>query len=220
STVGYSQLGFKTGFGVSDIAFKKYGQTLYIGYENNGLIHEKPLVSYEFGIFMNHRLSGKWDVQTEFLYAARGINYNKQYLYDEITYQINIGYLQLPVLLGFKLSSQTKGGISFYLGPYGSLLLFAHLNKEIEGVKAHKEMNGVRVFDFGSIVGFKVERKLESGSLLFDFRIGYSLVNMMDPIDGYFLEYNNTPDEYARNIGIIFSIGYRFNDLFKKGNEK
>ncbi|NNF21388.1 MAG: hypothetical protein HKN67_05570, partial [Saprospiraceae bacterium] len=77
STVGYSQLGFKTGFGVSDIAFKKYGQTLYIGYENNGLIHEKPLVSYEFGIFMNHRLSGKLDVQTEFLYASRGINYNK-----------------------------------------------------------------------------------------------------------------------------------------------
>ncbi len=213
-----AQIGIKGGIGAADIGFKKYGQSPYIGYENNSLIHEKPLLSFQIGMFYCLELGQKWTLQPELLFAAKGIDYSKKFLYDDITYKININYLELPVLIKYQLGKGEKWPTGIYLGPYSAYKLNATRNTKVEGVKESAEVTNVKSVDFGCLVGVMVNRKLNSGELTFDFRISYSLINMMDTIDGHIPEYDKMTDPYARNINITFSVGYLFTDLFKSKN--
>ena len=52
-----------------------------------------------------------------------------------------------------------------------------------------------------------------------DLRIGYSLINMMDPVQGHYAQYNKTPEPYARNINVTFSVGYLIEDMWTKKNQ-
>jgi len=210
-----AQIGVKAGFGVSDIAFKKYGQSPYIGYENNSLIHEKPIFSYQAGLFYPLPLSKKWTLQPELLFTSKGIDYSKQFLYDDITYKINISYLEVPVLLKYQLGKGEKWPTGIYLGPYVASKLSVTRKTHLEGIKESSKVSNVKAIDFGSVLGVMVNRKMSSGELSFDFRIGYSLINMMDTIDGHIPEYNKMPDPYARNISITLSIGYLFDNIFE-----
>jgi hypothetical protein len=210
-----AQVGIKGGIAVSDITFKKYGQSPYLGYENNSLIHEKPLLSYQFGLFYPLDIGKKWQLQPELLFAAKGINYNMDFLYDDVTYQINIHYLELPVLLKHQTFTGKKGRTYLYLGPYAAWKLSAVKNTKVEGEREKVNVSNVKSGDFGVLVGTSIHKEWLSSQVIFDFRISYSLINMMHPIEGHLPEYNRTPKEYVRNVGIIFSVGY----LFDKKNK-
>lgn len=214
-----AQFGIKGGIAASDIAFKKYGQSPYLGYENNSLIHEKPLLSYQLGLFTQLNFRKKWHLQPELLFAAKGINYSKDFLYDDITYKINISYLEVPVLLNYSLSNRDKGRTALYIGPYVAWKLRAMRNTEVEGIREKEKVPNINSGDLGGIAGVAVNRKLLSGQIVFDFRLSFSLINMMDPIEGHVPEHNKTPEEYARNAGIIFSVGYLFDRFPLNKNE-
>ncbi|MDF1868173.1 MAG: porin family protein [Saprospiraceae bacterium] len=206
----------KVGLGVSDIAFKQYGQSPYIGYENNSLIQEKPLFSFQGGFFMLITLSHKWTLQPEMLYASKGINYSKNFLYDDITFRLHINYLQVPLILGYQIGNGKVWSSRPYFGSYAAWKINAKRLIKVEGVEEQMKISNLKTFDFGGLLGCAVNRKLTSGEFTMDFRISYSLINMMNPIEGHIPEYNHNPDAYARNICITLSAGYLFENIFKE----
>lgn len=215
----FGQVGVKAGMGISDIGFRRFGQSPYLGYENNGVIHNLPKISYEVGIYIPWSLSQKWAIQPELKYMAMGINYNTHFLYEDITYKLHINYLQLPVLIKYNIIRRERSRTALYIGPYAALNMGVVRHLKVEGIKATNKVHNVKNEDIGVIIGFSLERNFSAGVANIDLRIGYSLINMMDPVEGHFAEYNKTPEAYARNINVTFSVGYLFEDIFNKRNK-
>ena len=214
-----AQLGVKAGIGVTDIAFKKHGQSPYLGFENNSVVHNYPMLSYQIGLITTHRLHDRWVLQPELLYTKKGLDYSMDFIYDNITFKVNIHYLQLPVLVRYRLGTKAHKRTDLYGGPNGGLALHAIRKLKFEGQEDIETMDNVRNGDVGVQIGILQERSLDRGRLIIDFRLSYSLINMMDRIEGHISEYNRIPNPYARNIGIMLSLGYVFDFSSKKNSE-
>jgi len=213
-----AQIGIKGGLLVSDIAFQKDGQEQYLGYEIGFLDHRKPLYSFEVGAAAIFDLSKRFDFQPELLYALQGLNYSTEYLYDNITYKININYLKIPLLFRYKVCMKEKKRSGVYAGPYTSFNLKAVRVMELEGQKEKTDMSNVKDVDFGAILGYSLDLDLPSGQMIIDLRFGYSLINMMSPLDGNIPWYYGPSNEYARNITISLTAGYRFINIWSKND--
>lgn len=214
--ISEAQIGLKAGVGVSDIVFAKEGQTPYLGYEVNYLTHRNPLFSYQFGIFGTVYLNKHFDFQPELMFARQGLNYNINFLYDNVVYRLHIYYLQMPLLIRYKMSLRKKSHPILFLGPYGSLKLKATRITEYDGNRVEENMANVSNTDFGLTFGFGYDFELPKGEIVIDLRCNYSLVNMMEYTEGYIPEFEGPTTERARNVSIVFMLGYRFSNISKK----
>jgi hypothetical protein len=211
-STGSAQIGVKAGISFTDIIFKTHGQSSYLSCDNKGVIHNLPKLSYQLGLFLPMRLSHKWKVQAELLYANQGIDYSTDYLYDDITYKIDIHYLQLPFIIGYQFSDRPGSSTNLIFGLYVARKLNTNKKIEADGFFRNTEVENINNFDSGGILGMDHSRVYDFGRISFDFRISYSFRDMMKPISDYPQDYSFTPDKYARNVGIILSIGYLFNE--------
>ena len=104
-----AQIGVKGGPVISDIVFAEEGQIPYLGFDTNSLIHKLPHFTYQIGLFTEYRLSKNLNVQPEFLFSKKGLNYNSDFIYDDIKYHLNIYYLEIPILLKYDIVILTNG---------------------------------------------------------------------------------------------------------------
>ena len=213
-----AQIGVKTGLGVSDIAFKNNGQIPYLGYEINSIEHRQPLLTYQFGVFVPIKISDHICFQPELLFVTQGLDYSTEYLYDDVTYKIKSSYLQLPLLFKYGTAVKRNKLSGIIAGPYTSLKLSANKITKIEGQREKAGMTNIKQTDFGIIAGYAFDFNLVSRKMLLELRTSYSLINMMDRIEGYIPSYNEPENEYARNIGITLSAEYLFDDI--RGKKK
>ena len=211
-----AQVGVKAGLGVSDIGFKKEGQIPYLGYEINSIEHRLPLLTYQIGAFANFEVSERIGFQPELLYVTQGLDYSTTYLYDDVTYKIKSSYLQLPLLFKYRTAVKKNKPSGIMVGPYAAIKLKGKRITEIEGLREKTEVTNLKQTDLGVIVGYAFDFNLASKKMLLEIRTGYSLINMMDRIDGYIPNYNGPKKEYARNINITVAVQYRFDELFRK----
>ena len=209
-----AQFGIKTGPGISDIAFLKEGQTPYVGYEINSLEHRKPMAVFQAGAYGTINISKRIDFQPELLYVMQGLNYSTNYIYDDIKYKLIIQYLQMPLLLKYNLSIRKRKHSGLIAGPYASWKLNAVRITEVEGLRNKTSVTNLKDTDFGVIAGYAFEFKLPSGQMMIELRCGYSLVNMMNRIDGYIPDYYGPSKEYARNVNISLIVGYKFLNIW------
>ncbi len=208
---GISQIGLKAGLTATDIVFAVEGQSPYLGYEVDYLTHRNPLFSYQLGFFGTVKLNKLFYFQPEFMYARQGLNYNIEFLYDEITYRIYIDYLQLPLLVNLRMRPEKKFHPGFSFGPYAAISLNAKRITEIDGNRIEENATNVKNGDFGLIGGLSFDFDMNKGQLVTDLRFNYSLINIMYPIDGYIPAYDgpDLDEERARNVSIALLIGYR-----------
>lgn len=211
-----AQVGVKAGLGVSDIGFKKEGQIPYLGYEINSIEHRLPLLTYQIGAFANIKVSESIGFQPELLYVTQGLDYSTKYLYDDVTFKIKSSYLQLPLLFKYRTAVKKKKHSGILVGPYAAIKLKGKRITEMEDLREKTEVTNLKQTDLGVIAGYAFDFNLASKKMLLEIRTGYSLINMMDRIDGYIPSYNRPKNEYARNISITVSALYRFDDLFRK----
>ena len=211
-----AQIGIKGGIGVSDIGFKKWGQTPYLSYEVDQLEHAKPLLTYQFGGFYIFQFGERWELQPELLFITKGLNYNKEFLYDDIIYKINISYLEIPILMKYKISKRKKMETALFLGSYVAQKLRARKITEFEGVREKVKVSNVKSNDLGILSGCSLDF-LKVMNI--DFRISYSLINVVETLPDHVPEYGKHAKDYARNINTSLSVGYRFNKFFKKNKE-
>lgn len=220
STTANAQVGVKGGIGFSDIIFSVEGQAPYLGHEVDHLTHNFPLFTYQFGVFGNIKLNNHFDFQPEILIIRQGINYDFDFLYQEVTYRLYLCYVQMPLLVRYKFSLKKKNQPNFFLGPYFSANVSAKKITNYDGNRETENMENVKPFDFGFVAGFGYDFNLRSGQIVSDLRVDYSLINMMNTTDGN-IPYYYTPDNLkARNISFTLMVGYRFNQLFKKNKTR
>jgi len=149
-----AQIGIKAGPGISDIVFKQDCQTPYLGYEINSLDHRKPLLTFQAGIFSSINISERIEVQPELLLIGQGLNYSTEYLYDDITYKINIHYLHVPLTIRYKLSLKDSRNSGLFAGIYSSLKLKATLSTKLDGEENKSRTGNVNNTDFGLVCGY------------------------------------------------------------------
>jgi hypothetical protein len=211
-----AQIGVKVGLGVSDIGFKNEGQIPYLGYEINSIEHRLPLLTYQIGAFANFEVSDKIGFQPELLYVTQGLDYSTNFLYDDVTYKIKSSYLQLPLLFKYRTAIKKKKQSGILVGPYAAIKLKGKRIIEMEGSREKTEVTNLKQTDLGIIAGYAFDFNLASKKMLLEIRTGYSLINMMDRIDGYIPSYYGPKKEYARNISITVSAQYEFTQIGRK----
>ena len=198
-----AQIGIKGGPALSDIVFANKGQTPYLSYEINSLTHRFPYLTYQFGIFTNYAIGKRFELQPELLFVKKGLNYSKNYIYDDITYIIKICYLEIPILLKYSFTKSKRSAI--IIGPYFSYMIDNKRIREFDGELIKDEMNNVDKFDFGIATGLSFDI---GERFIIDTRFTYSLVEMMDYLDGVKLDYYGPEDERARNVNLSLTLGY------------
>jgi len=211
-----AQIGIKGGAGISDIVFANVGQTPYLGYEVDYLTHRFPSFSYQIGVCGTVKLHKHFDFHPELLLVKQGLNYNIDFLYDDVKYKLNIWYIQLPLIINWKFRVEKKAQPNLFLGPYGALKLAARRIKIYDGIDASDEMSNVKPYDIGLAGGFGYEFKMTSGKFIAEMRFNYSLVNIMEYADGHISDYNGPEEERAKNLGLYLMAGYSFGNISKK----
>ena len=209
----HAQIGIRGGIGISDIAFLNGGQTPYLSYEVDYLEHRKPTFSWLFGGYANIDLANRFGLQPELLFSKQGLDYSKDFLYDAVQYKVNLHYLQMPVLLKYKISEKSNRESAVLIGIYASWKLNAVRVTKIEGERNKTKMNNVKASDFGVIAGYSMGFKVPDGLLDVDLRASYSLFNMMDPLSGHVPSYKGPSKAYVRNVNISLTTGYRFDNF-------
>ncbi len=116
----------------------------------------------------------------------------------------------MPLLLRYKTAIKKNKLSGLFAGPYVSMNLKAVRQREIEGIREKARLSNMKDIDFGVIAGFSYDIDLRSGQLVIDLRSSYSLINVMERIDGFILWYYGPSREYVRNVSVSFTVGYRF----------
>ncbi len=204
----HAQLTLQAGAGASDIAFLKRGQTPYLSYEINSLWHRKPMMSFQGGISYAIPMDKRLEFQPGMILVLQGLNYSTSYLYDDIVFKMNLTYLQLPLLLKYKIFLRKKRHSGLVAGPYAGLKLSGKKIMQIEGVSEKTAIANARSIDFGILAGYTLNFELPKGALAIAFRTTYSLINMMDSIAEGLPHYYGPSKEYARNVNISILLGY------------
>ena len=198
-----AQIGIKGGPALSDIVFAEKGQTPYLSYEINSLTHRLPYLTYQFGVFKSFNLNNRLSVQPEILFVKKGLNYGTDFIFGDINYIINIHYVEVPILMKLFLNNHKRSAILF--GPYFSYMMNNKRIREIEDKILKDNLSNINKTDIGIVTSFAHEfMKLFN----IDFRMSYSLVEMMKYLDGVKLDYYGPNDERARNVNISLTIGY------------
>ena len=214
-----AQIGIKGGLNASDIVFLDEGQSPYLGYEIDFLEHNLPAAGFQIGIFSVLPLVKRLEFQPELLLIKQGLNYSKKYIYDDITYKVRIYYLNVPALLKYTLSQKARWHPALLTGPYASLKLKGTRITKIDSKLEKTPISNLRHIDFGITAGIFSGFDLSKGQITIDFRCSYSLLNMMDRIEGYIPSYYGPKKEYVRNVCISLTVGYRFNNIWSNKDE-
>ena len=205
SSLGFSQIGIKAGPVVSDIVFADEGQIPYLGYEVNSLVHKLPYLTYSFGVSKQFTVSDRVDVQMELLFSKKGLNYSSDFIYDDIKYYLDIYYLETPVLLKYNLKNT-----SLLIGPYAAYAINRKHVIRSNDYSKNEILKNVKDLDLGIAAGIAKEFKYGDHNIVVDFRLSYSLIDMMDHLENFKPEYYGAAKERAKNINIIFTVGYVF----------
>lgn len=166
------------------------------------------------GLYFDFCLNAMFDLQFETLYSRKG----KRYSFTtadttgdkEYSALLRLEYIEIPVLLKFKLPLDLPMGINIMLGPDFAYMINArNILKDKntrEELTAGWLWDDANHFDLGGILGAGIEMKLGPGRLLFDIR--YTL-NIMD-ITGNDPDMFLGTDKILRNSGLNVLIGYGF----------
>lgn len=158
-----------------------------------------------FGCFYRFDLNNNLALQPEVYYSMKGtqasgsgVIYGYGYSYD---LSIEINYLEVPVLLKYKILPKGNYTPSLFAGPYVAFQMStkASATVEVEGVTQTEEtvMDEVKSIDLGVTVGGSLGIKMGSGSIILDLRYSLGLTKIADDTD-------------AKNSSFTLMLGYAF----------
>jgi len=178
-----------------------------LGYEWSGLSMGN-LWGFQVGFFKSFDISRRFQVQPEMNYALRGGDGSTTFVYDDIVYKIKIFYVEVPLILKYRIVAGRSFSTAILAGPYAALKLKAERRTRIWDEKAATAIQNVRTLDYGLLLGLGVEYALGSGRVLLDLRSGVGLNNIMDvPPDTVRLY---PEKDRIRNLYASALIGYAF----------
>lgn len=152
-----TSFGFKAGFGMATLT-------------GDDVVGVKSLSTFGGGFILNFKSSDRFSIRSEAYYVIKG---TKEDASGTAAEKVKLGYIEIPVLFVFSLSSSSSTGPVIFAGPSLGILMSAKV--EGEDIK-----DFVKNSDFGITVGAGIN--LSSG-LSFDARYTKGLVNIDDEPD-------------------------------------
>lgn len=184
----------------------------YANLESN--INSDPVFGLHAGLLAEMKLSPNFSIQPELLYSMEGakaeINYNEEDFFLESEQKIKLGYLNLPVMMKYFVTS----GLSLQAGPQLGYLLSAENEYKISSRIDDMEFNESGTED--------IKDELKKISLGLNFGLGYEFSNNFLLQARYHLgltdisDYEEDPEDFEgeldelKNSSFQVSVGYKF----------
>ncbi|UCE39901.1 MAG: PorT family protein [Candidatus Aminicenantes bacterium] len=181
-----------------------------------GFSHDLPYITIEnlntfsIGSFLSFFfVKNQLGIQPEIHYAVKGFYVLEEDLGQEISSKYKISYVEIPVLIAYKLpvKGRIKPGLVF--GPY---LGFAHKVMEIQTAFGNTEKreldNNLKQTDVGLVFGANVRYRLGSLNLLLSVRYSLGLVNISRNIME--VSYDFSENDTIKNRALTVSLGIAF----------
>jgi len=202
-----ADIGVKGGMSLSALHSSRGDFRHVLGYEWGGLSMGN-LWGFQVGFFKTFDLSRRFQIQPEIYYTLRGGDGSATFVYDDIIYKLNIFYVEIPLILKYKIVAGRTFSSAVFAGPYAALKLKAEKQTRIWNEEDATALQNVKTFDYGLILGLGAEYDIGSGRLLLDLRSGLGLNNIMDvPPDTIRLY---PEKDHIRNLYASVLIGYAF----------
>ena len=169
--------GIKSGIAISDF------------YNCDDCIKDSKM-GFTGGIFAEYQASDYFSIQPELLVVMKG--------WETSGNNINLNYLELPIL--FKVKIPTSGNVTpnFYVGPAGALMVSA----KAEGYDVSELFQEI---DYGIAIGAGADLEAGSGKVVFDVRytLGLKAIPDNEILWGF---PDDVPD--IKNRALSFSVGF------------
>jgi hypothetical protein len=205
-----AQPGIKGGLTVSGLQSSKEDFRPFLGYEVSWVQDgtSNPVFGLQLGLFYTVKLSNAFNFQPELYFSQRGYQFDQTPLYNT-NYNLNINYLELPVLLEYNLPLGWDFHPVILAGPFAALKLSSDKQIRILDEETSGEVSSVNDFDYGLVFGIGAEFSAWDGELIFDLRINWGLANVMTQSNEYISISNDQGTVKTRAVTLM--TGYRFN---------
>jgi hypothetical protein len=187
SNLAFGQLGFKGGLVVSgfqpsqDLSpFSGNDYRPFLGYEVYWIQDDAayPDIGLQFGIFYTKDISTYFALQPELLYSQRGLHFFQTELYNT-SYSLNVNYLEIPVLIKYKIPVRWRVKPGLLAGPYIAVKLSAKRTLEIWDERNTKGVSSIKNLDYGLVFAIHSDFSAWSRQLVIEFRFNWGLANIM-----------------------------------------
>lgn len=153
--------------------------------------NSKAKIGFNAGVTADYQLAESLYVLSGLEYTTKGAKFTASEL--SVDASTNLGYLQLPIHAGYKMSIADDTRLVLHAGPY---LAYALSAKTKAGSEKTDIIDGINRFDAGLGIGAKVELGKISVGLGVDY--GLTTVN------------KDTKNGKNRNMNAGLSVGYKF----------
>ncbi len=186
--VTQAQLGLKAGITTSNLVI------------DDGDIEDRNAnIGFSAGLLYRAELTDWFSLQPELLYTQKGASYETA----SIDYDVNLGYVDVPVLLMFHPFGEV---INIYAGPQASYLL--GVNYELSdgitntAIEFERDRDSFNDLDVGLVIGAGVTL----GNVIVDFRVARGYIDIDDDTNFDDIEINTD----NRNFNATLSVGVFF----------
>ncbi len=148
------------------------------------------------GAFFGVDFTDDFGMRVDGLYVQKGAEGRFTASGDSVASDVTLSldYLEFPVLFLVGFPTGEKWAVNLFAGPTFGFNLSAQVDVEGEGTS---DIENAQTFEFGATFGGGVEYKLESMSLIGDFRYALGATSISDDFDG-------------KNTGVAFMFGVKF----------
>jgi len=212
--IAYGQFGIKAGVALSGYQPSQNISTEYnhdyrpfLGYEIEWIQNDagSPDIGLQLGIFYTHTISKYFALQPELLYSQRGINFYKTELYNT-SYNLNVSYLEIPILFKYKLPLDWSLAPSVLAGPYAAFKLSANRTLNIWEESSTKSISGVKNFDYGLVFAINFEFAELSLSPMLEIRFNLGLANTMEQPEEFMSLYEDPGSVKLYSFSLVTGI--------------
>jgi hypothetical protein len=168
------------------------------------------LDTFSIGSFLSFFfVKNQLGIQPEIHYAVKGFDVLEEDFGQEISSKYKISYVEIPILIAYKLPVKGRVEPGLVFGPY---LGFAHKVMEIQTAFGNTEKreldDNLKKTDFGLVFGTNVRYRLGSMNVILSVRYSLGLVNISNNIMGVSYDFNE--NDTIKNRALTISLGVAF----------
>jgi len=166
---------------------------------------------FSAGIFLSIDLiGGQLGLQPEVNYTVKGFDAKEMDQGEEISSKYKISYIEVPVLVYYKVPLKGRIKPCVFFGPYvGFAQKVMEVQTAFDDTEKRDVGDNLKGQDFGLVFGGNVRYRVGSLNLLLDIRYSLGLNNIaMDITD---VAYEFFDEDTIKNRSLVLSLGVGFN---------
>jgi hypothetical protein len=201
-TRNFAEIGIKNGINITDLHI-----SIRIPY-----LKFQPGWTWLFGVFYAFNLSKNAALQPEIFYTQKGGISKETFSGESITTNHKLSYIELPVLLKFKIPLESPTQPVFLLGPYAAYRLSAKAVQTAFGGRENINLEKyTKKWDLGLILGAGLEFNFKKIRLLLETRYSFGFTNIARDYQYVYYEFNSGDSiknsSFSILLGVVLSPG-------------